>query len=382
MTAIYPEITFQHLQTLGDSVRLCDSEVLEGDLISLYHYRQCDDDSDSLLKQFRGIVFASSATGGEDTTKLIMRGFPYTPEFIVNQENDDSTNSTMVDTITRLFPTSRFFESHEGTIIRVFFHKKWFVSTHKRLDASASRWGSNESFEDIFRRAIDVLGASSDYNYDTFFNRLDKARQYMFLLRNTKENRIVSLAPQGDKPAVYHVGTYINGEFVVDDDIGVVRPPEIKFENADHLFRTVCSMDPLFYQGVFACGDNGFYKLINKIYHDLSKVRGNEPNLTKRYLEVRKSQEDFGAFSFLYKDSATIFENVEKNLNKIARNIHITYMKRFISKQYAVVDPSRYAVLKACHSQYLQNRQPVTLEVVWNVLNSESSDNLYRMLMV
>jgi hypothetical protein len=141
-------------------------------------------------------------------------------------------------------------------------------------------------------------------------------------------------------------------------------------------------MDPLFYQGVFACGDNGFYKLINKIYHDLSKVRGNEPNLTKRYLEVRKSQEDFGAFSFLYKDSATIFENVEKNLNKIARNIHITYMKRFISKQYAVVDPSRYAVLKACHSQYLQNRQPVTLEVVWNVLNSESSDNLYRMLMV
>lgn len=376
MTAIYPEITFQHLQTLGDSVRLCDSEVVDGDLVSLYHYRQCNDASDSLLKQFRGIVFASSATGGEDTTKLVMRGFPYTPEIIV-----DSTNTTVPDDLTRLFPGTRFFESHEGTIIRVFYHKKWFVSTHKRLDASTSRWGSNESFEDIFRRSIDNLGTSSGYNYETFFDRLDKTRQYMFLIRNTKENRIVSLAPQNDKSSIYHVGTYIDGKFVVDDDIGIARPPEIKFENTEHLLQTVSSMDPLFYQGVFACGDNGFYKLINSMYHSLSKVRGNEPNLVKRYLEIRKSQEDFGAFAFLYKDSAHIFDNVEKNLNKIARNIHMTYMKRFISKQYAVVDPTRYGVLKACHSQYVQNRQPVTLDVVWRVLNEETSENLYRMLM-
>ena len=375
MTANYPDINFQHLQTLGDSVRLCDSEVVDGDLVSLYHYRQCDNDSDNVLKQFRGIVFASSATDGGDA-KLVMRGFPYTPEIIF-----DASNLTVVEDITRLFAESRFFESYEGTIIRVFFHKKWFVSTHKRLDASTSRWGSNETFEDIFRRSIDSLGTKLGCNYDTFFNRLDKTRQYMFLIRNTKENRIVCLSPKDGKPLVYHVGTYIDGKFDIDDDVGIPHPVEIYPENVDQLLSLVSFMEPLSYQGVFACGDNGFYKLINSVYHNLSKVRGNEPNLIKRYLEVRSSPDDFAGFAFLYKDSATVFDNVEKSLNKIARNIHITYMKRFISKQYAVVDPTRYGVLKACHSQYLQNRQPVTLEVVWNMLNAQSSENLYRMLM-
>lgn len=374
MTAIYPEITFQHLQSLGDSVRLCDSEVVDGDLVSLYHYRQCDDASDSLLKQFRGIVFASSATGGEDTTKLVMRGFPYTPEIIV-----DSTNTTVLDDLTRLFPGSRFFESHEGTIIRVFYHKKWFVSTHKRLDGSTSRWGSNESFEDIFRRAIDTIGQNAGYNYETFFDRLDKSRQYMFLLRNTNENRIVSTV-QPNTPLVYHVGTYIDNKLNIEDDIGIIRPKEIKIENPQQLLDTVLSMGqmiPIYFQGVFACGENGFYKLISGVYHKLSKVRGNEPNLMKRYLEVRKT-EDFNGFQYLY--GIDVGQKVETGLGKIARNIHMTYMKRFISKQYAVVDPSRYGVLKACHSLYLQNREPVTLDVVWQVLNSESVDTLYRML--
>ena len=375
MTDIYNSINFQNLQSLGDSIKLCDSEVLEGgDTISLYHYRQCNDDSCDMLKQFRGVVFA---TDGESTPKLVMRGFPYTQEIIVSP-----TNVSFVEDVSRLFPTSRFFESHEGTIIRVFFYKKWFVSTHKRLNASSSRWGSNESFEDIFRHSIDNLGSISGYNYDTFFNSLDKTRQYMFLLRNTKDNRIVSLAPQNDMPAVYHVGTYIDGKFDIDDDIGLSHPTEIKFENIDQIFQLISSMDPLFYQGIFGFGENGFFKLVSGVYNSLSKVRGNEPNLTKRYLEVRKSQEDFSAFSFLYKDSMNIFEEVEKNLNKIARNIHITYMKRFISKQYAVVDVSRYGVLKACHAQYRQNRQPVTLDVVWRILNDESSENLYRMLTV
>ena len=375
MTAIYSDITFQHLQSLGDSVRLCDSEVVDGDLVSLYHYRQCDDSSDELLKQFRGIVFASPVSSSDDA-KLIMRGFPYTPELVV-----DNTNPNLLSETERLFPKSRFFDSYEGTILRVFFYKKWFVSTHKKLDASASRWGSNESFEDIFRQAVDKTGQIDGYNYDTFFNRLDNTRQYMFLLRNTKNNRIVSKSPV-DKPLFYHVGTYINNQFIVDDDIGIVRPSEQTFENAHQLLTAVANMDPFSCQGIFGCGENGFFKLINGSYSTLSKVRGNEPNLIKRYLDVRKSQEEFSAFSYLYMDSQELFTNVEKDLNKVARNIHMVYMKRFISKQYAVVDPSRYGILKKCHSLYLQNREPITLEIVWQMLNNESPTTLYRILSV
>ena len=359
------DLTFQHLQSLGDSIRLCDSEVVDGDLVTLHHYTNCQETSSDLLKQFRGVVFVNN--------NLVMRGFPFTPEHIVTSPVCEPANT--------VFPGSRFFDSFEGTIIRVFYHKKWFVSTHKRLDASKSRWGTTESFEDIFRRGIDQIGTRfGKFNYETFFETLDKSRQYMFLVRNTQSNRIVSLAPHINMPPVYHVGTYIDGVFNIDDDMGVPHPHEHKFENAEQLIQHISTLNPLFCQGIFVTGPQGFHKFVNGHYHTYAQLRGNEPNLTKRYLELRKLPSEIQPFLDLYQDSQKTFQAVELSLQKIARNIHIVYMKRFISKKYAVVDPTRYGVLKKCHSVYLQTQTPVTLEVVWNTLAQEDADSLYRML--
>jgi hypothetical protein len=357
-------ISFQHLQALGESIRVCDSEVVDGDHVCLYHYTNCNDESSDELKQFRGVVFVND--------KLVMRGFPYTPEHIVS--SPDTTVATSV------FANSRFFDSFEGTIIRVFYHKKWFVSTHKRLDASKSHWASSESFEEIFRRGIDKIGArTGKFNYETFFETLDKTRQYMFLVRNTSDNRIVSYPPNDNMPPVFHVGTYIGGIFNIDEDIGVPRPHEHTFENPEQLIRHVSMLNPLWCQGVFVMGPTGFHKFVNGMYHFYAGIRGNEPNLVKRYLDLRMNPEQLQVFLQLYDSPA--FNRVELSLQKIARNIHTVYMKRFISKQYAVVDPTRYGVLKKCHSLYLQNRQPVTLEVVWSVLNKESPNSLYHMIL-
>lgn len=359
------DLTFQHLQTFGDSIRLCDSEIIDGDHVTLHHYINCQETSDDILKQFRGVVFVNN--------KLVMRGFPFTPEHVVS--------SAVCEPATKVFAGSRFFDSFEGTIIRVFFYKKWFVSTHKRLDASKSRWGTTESFEDIFRRGIDQVGIrTGKFNYETFFESLDKTRQYMFLVRNTQSNRIVSLPPNVNMPPVYHVGTYIDGVFSIDDDVGIPHPHEHTFENADQLIRHVGTLNPMFCQGIFVMGPHGFHKFVNGHYHSYAQLRGNEPNLTKRYLELRKQPTELNAFLTLYRDSYGVFQGIETSLQKIARNIHTVYMKRFVSKQYAVVDPARYGVLKKCHSNYMQTKTPVTLEVVWNTLNGEDADSLYRMI--
>lgn len=360
------QLSIEQLQTMGDCIKLQDTEIVDGDIISLFHYRHCDENSNDIVKQARGVVFAND--------KLVMRGFPFTPEYIVS--SDDS-----ISHIEKVFEGSRFFDSFEGTIIRVFYHKKWFVSTPKRLDASTSRWGTEESFEEIFRRAIDVIGErTGKFNYETFFESLNKDNQYMFLLRSTKKNRIVSYADPNIMPPVMHVGTYINDVYTIDDSVGIPHPRELRFGTPDEMLNYIKAINPVIFQGVFVTGKHGFHKFVNTEYHKLAEVRGNEPNLSKRYLEVRKNPSELRTFLYLYGDSSAEFSNVETSLQKITRNIHSVYMKRFISKEYAVVDPTRYGVLKKCHSLYLQNRIPVTLEVVWNVLNQESADSLYRMI--
>jgi hypothetical protein len=357
------QLSIEQLQSMGDCIRLQDTEIVDGDIISLFHYRRCDEESNDLVKQARGVVFANN--------KLVMMGFPFTPEYVISPEDNTSK-------IEKVFSGSRFFDSFEGTIIRVFFHKKWFVSTPKRLDASTSRWGSEETFESIFHNAIDTIGQNNGkFNYDTFFDTLNKDNQYMFLLRSTKNNRIVSrpeLTPE--IPPVFHVGTYINGIYNIDDDVSVPRPRELKFETPDAIKSFILSLNPHIFQGVFVTGEHGFHKFVSSAYHMLSCVRGNEPNLVKRYLELRSNKEEHQKFFYLYGS----FESVEVNLLRIARNIHSVYMKRFIAKEYAVVDPTRYGVLKKCHSLYMQNRAPVTLTTVINVLNTETPDNLYRMI--
>lgn len=356
-----PTISFDILSSFGDNVRLCEIE----DDLRLYHYKECDENSNNFLKQIRGIVFDC---GGN----IVMRGFPYTPEYIVNERSFNE-------------PISNFkvFQSHEGTILRVFFYKKWYVSTHKKLNASNSRWGSNESFESIFKRSIESLIKTDDTfrsvvpDYDRFFNILDKKKQYMFLVSNTPDNRIVCYGK--DEPTLLHVGTFVDNHFTMNEKIGINTPQELFFDTKEDLVNYVDSINPFLFQGVILMGETGFYKIINRNYKQLYSIRGNCPNLKLRYLQLRKD-EMLSTFCNLYSDKTHLFQSVETALLEISKNIHNVYIRRFVQKKFAVVLPNRYNTLLKCHTWYLQNKQPVTLELVYYMLLDDTPENILKII--
>ena len=118
-----PSVSFEHISSFEKSVYIYEIE----DDLRLYHYKKINDTNDAfLLKQVRGIVF-------DVNNNLVMRGFPYTPEYIA----DENLKNVFTQPLTNF----KIFHSQEGTIIRVFFYNKWRVSTHKRLNATHSRWG-------------------------------------------------------------------------------------------------------------------------------------------------------------------------------------------------------------------------------------------------
>lgn len=106
----------------------------------LKHFKECDNTSSTQIKNLRGVI--ESIDG-----KIVCKTFPYTDEY---SENDISASLTPKPGYNR-----RFFASEEGCVLRLYFHNnRWHLSTHKKLDAFTSHWGSKTSYGSMFLEAL------------------------------------------------------------------------------------------------------------------------------------------------------------------------------------------------------------------------------------
>uniref|UniRef100_A0A6C0KQ75 T4 RNA ligase 1-like N-terminal domain-containing protein n=1 Tax=viral metagenome TaxID=1070528 RepID=A0A6C0KQ75_9ZZZZ len=373
-----PVVTFNELPRFEGQIRICETA---GDL-SLYHYKTVDENSDPLLKQIRGIVF-------DNLGNLVMRGFPYTPEYTHDMPNLQAKIGDLSQYKITL--------SFEGTILRVFYYNdRWHVSTHRRLSAESSYWALRSvSFEELFRQGIDTILQQSEsplktymqqrgineFNYDTFFNSLHKTRQYMFLISPVGENRIVS-ATYGDVPLVLHVGTFIEQKFTIDDYIGLPIPNQLKFGSVEELTTFVAGIHPLQAQGVLLMSPNGFFKISSKMYSFLHELRGNQANLQLRYLELFNEPDRLNTFVQLYPEFNHHFAHVNEKISSLVKTIHNAYISRFINKQLTFLPQAQFFFLMKVHNNYCNTNIKTTSARVRQLLMDEPAINIYRMINV
>lgn len=351
------ELVYEKVIKNSDIIRLTDKDEETG--LELFCYNHCTNDDSDFVKKCRGIVFHNQ--------KLVMSAYPYTDEY------SHLDTSALQKQFTN-FSEWTFFESHEGTLIRMFnFSGKWFLSTHRKLNAFRSKWSSKESFGNLFKKAIEV-------DLETFQNTLDKNRQYMFLLRNTLENRIVCM-PDSKQPLVYHVGTFINGTLDLFDNVGLPKPTRLHFSNLDEL--VTYPVNPQKLQGVMCFGPNGKQlKVYDSVYYELFKVRGNVPSILFRYLQLRMDKDMVNKLYSLYPEKISMFEEYESTLYKIADFIYKAYVQRYIGHNFITVPKEEHMVSKACHMWHKSNpkKNQITLNKVISELNKQSPTNLNHMI--
>lgn len=331
-------------------------------ILQIYSYKYCNNDSDELVKKSRGLVF-----NGE--TQLF-KSLGFTPEY-------NETNFSYLSTLS--LEDYKFYKSEEGTLIRVFFHDKWYVSTHRKLDAFNSRWSSKKTFGDIFKDSLKKCCEEYD-PMEKLTSSLDKEKVYFFLIRNTDENRIVCKAPSENSPSFYYVGNIgfgDNGLYSTDLPNGICSIPlqeELKFSSWDKVFEYVKNVNPYDSQGLIAFDKVGNqFKIINDKYQLYSQVRGNESNLVIRYLQIRGNPSLSSKLLELYPEQASLLLNYEFIINMIAKEIHTAYISRFVQKKHVVVSKNAYKIVKECHGWHISNRQSnkVTFNQVMNVLSQE-----------
>jgi len=236
-TTMNSEFTRENIEKLEKNIKIVDTDTDAG--IDLFCYVHCESTDSDILKQSRGVVFHGD--------KLVMKGFPFTYEYTI-----DNNLKNIQDDILPIFDQCSFYDSYEGSLIRMFyFNNKWYLSTNKKLDAFRSKWASKESFGSFFKIALEseienndrLRNALKDTQdvISSFQDILDKDKQYMFLLLNNNENRIVSQQPE--RPTLFHVGTFVNFNLVMTEDIYIPYPKKHNFNNIDELFNYVDNVD-------------------------------------------------------------------------------------------------------------------------------------------
>lgn len=361
-----------------NKIRLVDTDEETG--LNLFCYNGCSNEEKNFIKQCRGLVFHN------DT--LVMRAFPYADEF-------SHTETKVLEERLRSFGQWSFYNSYEGALLRLFFFSgKWFLSTHRKLNAFRSKWASKDSFGTLFKKALEheteinpefrSFLKEGDNILDRFQASLDKNKQYMFLVRNTSENRIVCQPPGHNESFLFHVGTFINSELSMTENIHIPRPTKLTFLNIDQLLDYIENkVDPGKTQGILCFGPNNTQiKILHAKYAEMYRVRGNVPSINFRYLEVRMDENLRNKLYELYPEYADTFDEMENKLYTVAKTIHESYRSRFIKKNVVVVEPEEYRVMKACHEWHVADRATnfVTLNKVIEELNKQLPSKLNHMI--
>lgn len=317
-------------------------------------------------KHIRGAIVDTAG----DHPQIVCASFPHTydreledkevEKFVFSKENTLVSNA------------------YEGTILRLFYshvHEAWVMSTHKKINGYSSKWAA-ECFGETFDRLW------GDENY---YNNLDDKCCYIFLLSDPK-NRLVCEIP---KETLYLVGVYRqnpDGTMTRIHPLPDIGNPNIKttqylpVHSHEELKSAVQELSFKNTTGILLCNlDNPTeaLKIMAPGYNSLRQVRGGEPNLKLRYLEVKLQgkSEDIRA---LYPEHKQIFDTVETCYTKLPHHLSLYYEKRYVRGEYLRVPQEEFTIISRTHDSFDKN-----LNVVDNIrreLNSSTARQLNAMI--
>lgn len=375
-TPVSTKLTMDFVESLKPKVRVVDSD----ENLKLYCYSTCDENDSDEVKFCRGLVF-------DNDKNLVLKAYSYTPEYTTEE------HEKIISLLQPVWSGCTVFDSYEGAIIRVFYFKdKWYISTHRRLDAFKSKWADKLSFGSLFfERLMDEVETSEDFSSfvgspsenekfeDRFLSLLNKEYQYFFLVKPSGENRIVSDYPENN--FVLHVGTF-KGQEEVNESIGLSKPQQHNFDTIEDMLAYVDNVNIGKLQGTVVFTPTTQIKVLNTEYKYYFDIRGNEPSIKFRYLQLRMDRQKRRDLMDLYPTHVPIFDSYEDIIYDIAQNIKNAYVERFIRKQFVRMPQEEYAIMKQCHEWHHENRDQhhINFQRVIDIINDQSPTKLNHLI--
>jgi hypothetical protein len=258
---------------------------------------------EDFLRRVRGLIIKEN--------KVLIESFGYTPTAVVSEiipDEKDNFIFTDTDLHTHIIhkdslEKNPIYPLLDGTLIRVWKYKKNIhISTHKKLDAFKSHWGSSETFVELFNKYT-----CNYFNLEELFDDTnvenDIAVCHNFLLVD-KDLLICSQIDMGEKSGFVLYINSINGNFP-----DVIKPKDVSVYDLKYTTDTFFKIEPLktleeqnkfikygFYpninndkasissigEGVVIFHSDRMIKVVSKDYENRSKIVNNDPNIIHR----------------------------------------------------------------------------------------------------
>lgn len=350
--------------------------------------------------------------------QLFFEGYPYSIE--LSQTNCEGLE----------FEKCRFFEAHEGTLLRVFnINGKWYTSTNRRLDAFNSKWAAktttfgihfadavreniravndDEFFEDeedkkLEERKQDARG----YLNEIYEASLDKGKKYMFLLEPCKEERIVCLT---NSPRFFNIGVFDkDNNLSLDEDVmlggyEVPRPQELVFEDMRDMLYALDNIDFKRIQGFIAIqSDDKHFKILNNQYKYYFGLRNNTSSIRFRYLQLEHqntminlglgvNQQTTSQTKQMLNDFCAMYDfNPQPVLEyiwmRIVGDLFQKYQQRYIRKMPDTsLTEKQDTMLKEIHRHFIEslragNRRPTDKTRIMDILSMQKPTTLNQLI--
>jgi len=325
-----------------DSIEVVDR--LDG--LSCYHYTDATVLSENNIKECRGIIKC------DETGEVVCKSFGFTPEFGAN----DTENLTKY--LEPMLSNSDVvcMPALEGCLVRTFYYNdKWYVSTHKKIDAYSSKWGCDKSFGELFDIALRHHFEENDI--EKCRNLLDKKRIYVCLLRNYIGNRIVCVADNGPRlQFICDINREDDSIYIYSNEFTSLKPRTLQ-----DVSQMISEVDITKTQGYVFINSNTLesVKILKDDYIFYALLRGNQPNVLYRYIELQQAGDPKNVEYFfnLYPEKREDFINFHQVMQDICINVYRKYRNRYVRKQVAIAPQEQFYIMKELHENFINSEK-------------------------
>ena len=259
--------------------------------------------------------------------------------------------------------------SYEVALLRIFNYKRaWYVATARKLNAFRSFWAAEFSFGESLQRAL------APTSLEKFYDALDPALAYFVLIPLREGQRLGTMlaAPEGHLwlAATQDIKTGKMDMHPESAPAPAQLLPTVTVHSADELITHFENSDDPHLTGFMYSHSEGMTRFVTEEYMYCFKLRGNEPDIRKKYLELTKAgqEEDNAMFYQQHREALRAFD---RQMKEFIDALHDKYMERYVRKVYTLHPKPIHAILRQCHTLYLQDRtQRITPAHVTNVVLS------------
>lgn len=260
----------------------------------------------------------------------------------------------------------------DGTVVRLYYHKKWIVATARTIDAKDKKWLSEKTFHDLFLEC-----SKNKINYQT----IDKKYTYVFVIMHPENKNVV----QYTEPGILHINTY-EGMKEMSVDIGLNKPRRFVFNSLMEMGRYCQSLmwvNPGFLFLDPTTGEKT--KCISSLYELVRKLKGNTVNIKKHLLYLRQEYYrsklfDMANFLLFFPEYTDILTDLETTIKTKSEEMLYKYRAIKINKEFFELTPIEKRLLFTLHSKFLETKKPVTLEDVKEIVNKLSVTKCFEFI--